>query len=181
MMEKGKTTEKKKNVRELLDKKIKSITGAIAGVRDKIKERISAYVKKADTAGDMSKLKEYSYCAVYTVFGFLMSVTTLPQSIKPLGISAVCAASGKNAVLFTYIGAALGCITYGRDALSSFIIYFMLYAVRKTFTDSAFSEKLNVKMLEAAGASAVVGIIRICTAVVCLHCSIIYIFFRGAF
>lgn len=163
-MEKDKTRKNKKSIPDIWRNRLKEYTDILGGFTKKIRDILSEYTRKAMVNTDTQKLKTYTKCAVYAVFGFLMSVTSLPQNIKPLGISAVCANSDKNSVLFTYIGAALGCITYGNEALSSFIIYFMLYAVRKTFTDSLFSEGINVKMLEAAAVSAVVGIIRICTA-----------------
>lgn len=149
----GKIAETLGNSRKQLDK-----------VKKELEKLISGWLKKTNVNVDFKKLREYSGYALYTAFGFLMSIVTLPQSIKPLGISAICSMSDKNSVLFTYIGAAFGCITYGKESLSSFIVYFMLYAVRKTFTESKFAEKTSIKMLTAAATSAVIGIIRICTA-----------------
>ena len=163
-MEKNKTTEKKRSIGFFLHGKATKVKDSVGRIAGKIRDAVTAYLKKAHADADTEKLKSYTRCACFAVFGFLMSVARLPQGIRPLGLSAICAMSDKNSVLFTYIGAAFGCITYGNEALSSFIIYFMLYAVRKTFTENLFSENLNVKMLEAAAASAVVGIIRICTA-----------------
>lgn len=134
------------------------ITKTARSIRRQIEQKI---LPVAST--DPAKLREYSRLAVYAVFGFFASIATLPQNIRPFGLSAISAFSEKKAVLCVYIGASVGCITYGRESLSSFIIYFMLYIMRKTFTESNFSEKLRTKMLESAGASMAVGIIRICS------------------
>ena len=161
-MEKSKSSEKKKK----LIKKSRELIGKTGAVYNKVKKRIKSFIgiilAKAHLEENPVKLKEYSAYALYSFFGFLMSAVIMPQRIRPLGLSAICAMSDKNAVLFTYIGASLGCITYGNDALFHFIVYFMLYAVRKTFTDSKYTERLSVKCLESAAASAVIGIIRIC-------------------
>lgn len=164
-MEKSKTTKKpEKKIGNTLKELSKKVSNGIITLKKHLTAIVEKLLKKAGTNADAKKLKEYSVYAVYAFFGFLMSAATLPQSIKPLGISAICAFSDKNSVLFTYIGASLGCVLYGNDALSSFIIYFMLYAVRKTFTESKFCERLYVRMAEAAATSAVSGIIRICSA-----------------
>lgn len=129
----------------------------------KLSEILAPYLAKADENSQESKLKEYSRLALCTVFGFLTSAAKLPQNIRPFGLSAVTAFSEKNSVLCVYIGASIGCLAYGRDSLASFIVYFMLYIVRRTFTESRFEEKIHVKMLECAGAGAALGIIRICS------------------
>ncbi len=163
-MEKSKDMKVKKSFGEKLKEMLGDFQKQLDKANKKLGKLVNEWLKKTNVNVDFQKLREYSGYALYTAFGFLMSVVTLPQKIKPLGISAVCAMSDKNSVLFTYIGAAFGCITYGKESLSSFIVYFMLYAVRKTFTESKFAEKISIKMLTAAATSAVIGIIRICTA-----------------
>ena len=163
-MEKSKIKEKSRNEGKVQGKLLKDGVKKLINLKSEMKKAFGVIVKKTNINTDSATLKAYTQYAVYAVFGFLMSVVMLPQRIKPLGISAICASSDKNCALFTYIGVAAGCITYGKEALSSFIIYFMLYAVRKTFTESKFKENIFIKMLEASSASAAIGIIRICTA-----------------
>lgn len=156
-----------------------------------ITDKLSLVVKKAvkDAEVDIPKLKEYSVLALTSVLGFLLATAKLPQNIYPFGIAAMVAFSDKKKTLFVYAGAALACVTYGNSALSSFIIYFMLYAARKTFTDSSFSEGLHIRLLESALTSMAVGIIRICTgteapvysyiafvSLACLSCTFTYFF-----
>lgn len=131
--------------------------------------RIKAFISTKCTAllnssnADVERLKEYSVCTVYIIFGFLMGIAVLPQGIRPLGIAAMCAASDKKSALFTYIGCAFSCVTYGGDAMWIFVIYFMLYAVRKAFTEGSFSEKIPMRLAEGGATSVAWGIIRICT------------------
>ena len=163
-MEKSRISEKKKRTGQKIQKEIQNAVEKITAIKSQAKKKFLAWLKKTNINTDSEKLKGYSLSALYTIFGFLMSVVTLPQEIKPLGISAICGAADKNSVMFTYIGAAIGCITYGQESLSTFVVYFMLYAVRKSFTESKFGERLSIRMLESAATSAVIGIIRICTA-----------------
>lgn len=134
-------------------------------------------------------LKEYSSLTLFATFGFLMSITSLPQGIRPFGISAICSFTDKKKALCVYSGAALACIIYGNTSLSSFIIYFMIYAARKTFTDSRFSEPVHIRILESACASMAIGIIRICSGIespiysyiaflslACISCAFTYFF-----
>ncbi len=147
---------------------MQKIRSLAENIRKKVSE-ITASIQKyiINLAGKNIKspdlLREYSLLAVSALFGFLMGVAKLPQQIRPFGIAAISAMSDKNKVLCVYMGVAASCIGYGNDALSSFIIYFMLYAARKVFTDSKFSETLPVRIAESAAVSLSIGIIRIST------------------
>ncbi len=96
------------------------------------------------------------------VFGFLMGLARLPQSVRPFGIAAVCSFADAKSELCVYAGAALSCFFAGLRGLPYFVLYFFLYVGRKAFTDSRFSEPLYIRVLESAVISAALGILRIC-------------------
>ena len=118
-----------------------------------------------------------------------MGIARMPQVIRPFGMAAICSFSDKNKVLCAYAGVAASCLVYGKDSLVSFIIYFMLYAARKVFTDSKFNESQIVRIIESAICSIAIGIIRISTgnemfvysfvaliSLVCISCTFTYFF-----
>ena len=126
-------------------------------------ELFASVAKAAKRTGiDISRYKEYFGLTLYGLFGFFMSFAALSQGIRPFGIAALCSMRERKQVFFTYVGCAIACVSYGGSALSSFIIYFMLYAARKAFTESSFSEPLYVRILESAATAMAVGVIRIC-------------------
>ena len=150
----------------------------------------NAVKKTAAVKGlDLSEVRDYTFALAKSILGFLLGMAALPQGIRPFGISLLCSMSDSRSVFFTYIGCALSCITYGDSALSSFIVYFMLFAARKAFTESKYGEQLNVRILESAAASTAIGIIRISTSaehavysyiaflcLACISCAFTYFF-----
>ena len=109
----------------------------------------------------VSELREYSKYVLVSLLSFLMAYARFPQDIRPLGIAVICAAADKKTALFAYIGCAVACVTYPDIAIAYFIVYFMLFAARKAFTDSKFREPIYVKVIESTAASMAIGVIRI--------------------
>lgn len=95
------------------------------------------------------------------MFGFLMGTARLPQSVRPLGLAAVCSFADAKSVLCVYAGVALSCLFAGLGGLPYFVLTFFLYVGRKAFTDSRFSEPLYARVLESAAVSAAIGVLRI--------------------
>lgn len=188
--QKNSKTQKKNKGSELIQK----IKGNWLLVKDntlQLLSNLSEYISRIAKQNIKSSelLKEYSILAATSVFGFLMGIAQMPQVIRPLGISALCSFSDKNKALCAYAGVSAACLTYGNDALVSFIIYFMLYAARKVFTDSQFKESQIVRIIESAVCSLAIGIIRISTdneafiyssvaliSLICISCAFTYFF-----
>ena len=194
-----KSQQNKKKTNENVLKKVSAFfTDKLPSLSSQIRKSISDFstlvcektqksLEKAQVS--VSDLKEYSSLALVSLFGFLMAIASLPQGIRPFGISAICSFSDKKKALCVYAGAAAACIIYGNTSMSSFIIYFMIYAARKTFTDSKFSEPIHIRILESAVSSMAVGIIRICSgaeapiysyiaflSLSCISCAFTYFF-----
>lgn len=168
MQETKKSKKKGQKAENKLNEYIQNLKNSAGKIQSKVTENTEIIKKNIITLARKNikspeLLREYSLLAVCVVFGFLMGIAKLPQEIRPFGIAAVCALSNKKKALCVYMGVAASCIGYGNDALSSFIIYFMLYAARKVFTDSKFSESLPIRIAESAAVSLGVGIIRIST------------------
>ncbi len=163
-MQNAKPTKRSKKIsgarfRETVKGGIRSVTGKLKNATLPMRKRLAEALKA--TGADSEKLQRYAILFVRVLFGFLMGIARLPQGIYPLGISALCSFSDRESVFFTYVGVAASCLMANGTAVSDFIIYFVLYAVRKAFTDSAFSEPLYVRILESTAAAMAIGIVRL--------------------